>query len=86
MTYPGKVQNRWKAFALAPDFRIAQHSTIGQREAFHLAFISKGGCKSRDVSAPLPQGSKDSHAVHAEGRRACIANGKRGTSVSDMMY
>jgi len=47
MTYPGKIQNRWKAFAPALDFRIAQHGTVGQREAFHLAFISLGCCKSK---------------------------------------
>lgn len=85
-TYPDKIQSKWKAFALALDFRIAQHGTIGQREAFHLAFISMGCCKSREISAPLPQGSRDNHAVQAEGRRACIPNGKRGTYVSDMQY
>lgn len=74
MTYPSKIQNRQKAFALALDFRIAQHGTIRQREAFHLVFVSRGCCKSKEISAHLPQGSRDSHAVHAEGRRACIAN------------
>lgn len=86
MMYPGKILNRWKAFALALDFRIAQQSTIGQKEAFPLAFTAMGCCKSREVSAPLPQGSRNSRAVQPEGRRACIANGKRGTYVSDMMY